>query len=517
MNSLLVMIGLTLLAGLSPLLTFARLWQLKEWRWDRLREHMRSFGWLRQLFGVTRPVILVLMGVIGFFGFLTTDMWIPVALSLLGALSAVQILLKKQPLPVWTEKAMTLTVTSLLLLAAASIAIARNAIASVALPFLPLLAPFILMISWTLWKPADFLLKQRIMRKASRLRSQYPRLTVIGVTGSAGKTTTKELLARVLHARAPLITPEHVNSEMGVAAWLLRELPKLKRDEERILIIEMGAYTKGEIAFLCRLSKPSIGVLTSIGLQHLALFGSREALRSAKAEILLGLPKDGHAFVNGDNEECRAVAKLSLCPVTLVGTGGHLDLEAFDIEETTQGIRFRADGESFSVPMHGTHNVTNVLLAIAVGKHLGVSAREAASPLRTYQPLKKTFELREEHGVFILDDTHNASPGSFETAIEWARAHPAEKKILLTSGLIELGEEEEKVHTKLGADSSLVFSDAIFTQKKGAEAFQKGFGKNIHVLRRGERFTTPKGALLVCIGFVSPALIKQVLPESRME
>ena len=380
--------GLCLLAGFSPLLTFARLWQLKEWRWDRLREHMRGFGWLRQLFGITRPIILVLMGVPGFFSFLTTDVWIPAALSILGALSAAQILLKRQPAPVWTEKAMTLTGTSLLLLAAATFAIARNETASLALPFLPLLTPFILMVAWTLWKPVDFLLKQRIMRKAARLRSQYPHLTVIGITGSAGKTTTKELLARVLHARHPLLTPEHVNSEMGVAAWLLRELPKIRKDEEKILIIEMGAYRKGEIAFLCQISKPSIGVLTSVGLQHLALFGSKEALRSAKAEIILGLPKNGHAFVNGDNEESRTVAKLAPCSVTLVGTGGHLDLEAFDIEERADGLRFRTDNEQFSVPMHGTHNVTNILLAVAVGTYLGISAREAAAALKNYQPPK---------------------------------------------------------------------------------------------------------------------------------
>lgn len=491
---------------------------------------MRSFGWLRQLFGITRPAILGVFAFLGVFGMVEAESWTFLTLISLAALALLQMILRRQSKPVWTRKALTLVCTSILLLLVLSLSIfnflpyealaewgqflalrSLGGVGSIFLPFIVLLQPLFLGVAWLLWKPIDAILKKRILDAAMKLRVAYPNLTVIGITGSVGKTTTKELLAHILQSKHPLVTPEHVNSEMGVAQWMLRTLPKLSKDEKRVVIVEMGAYCKGEIAFLCRLVKPSVGILTSIGTQHLALFGSAEALEEAKGELIESLPQDGRAFLNGDNDGCRRVAKKSKCPVTLVGTGGHLDLEAFDIEETAGGIRFRIGDLPFTVPLHGTHNVTNVLLAVAAAEHVGAPIKESAAVLSSFAPLKNTFEVRQERGVTILDDTHNASPASFQAAIDWARSHPAEKKILLTSGIIELGEEEEKVHTKLGADSAPVFQEAIFTTKHSAHAFERGFARPVKILGK-EHFRIPAGSLLVCIGLVPASVIRRVLP-----
>ncbi|MBI3332090.1 UDP-N-acetylmuramoyl-tripeptide--D-alanyl-D-alanine ligase [Candidatus Peregrinibacteria bacterium] len=501
----LVFFVLIVTACLSPLLTAAHVWQLKEWRWDRLKEHLRAEGWFRQLFGVVRPLFLGLFGLIGFLGLLRD--WPFYLLGVLTALFVLQLALRRQPMPVRTSKAVALTVLTLVLsivLTWAAI-VAGHAILGLVIPFIQ---PFLLAVSWALLLPLDRLLKRRIMQKAQEIRSQNPDLTVIGITGSVGKTTTKELLAHVLRDLHPLVTPGHVNSEMGVAQWLISNLTRNERP--KILIIEMGAYRRGEIRTLCSIVQPHYGVVTFIGRQHMALFGSQEALIEAKGELIEALPPNGHAFLNGDSELCRSVRTKAKCPVTVVGTGGPADLEAFDIAETPQGIRFTVQGLAFSVPIHGTHNVTNVLLSIAVGMHLTLPLPKIAERLRSFAPPKQTFEIRSVGPVTILDDTHNASPMSFRAAIEWARTRPSERKILLTSGLIELGEDQEKIHAELGGLAASVFDAVLFTHAKRAKEFERGYGKPVTVLSRD----TPKisgGALLVCIGLVPPATIRRLI------
>ncbi|MBI4129278.1 hypothetical protein HY464_01135, partial [Candidatus Peregrinibacteria bacterium] len=301
-----IFVNLTLAASLSPLLTFAHLWQLKEWRWDRLREHLRTEGYIRQLFGITRPAILGLGLVatqLSAFSFQLSASIILIAFTLLNT---AQILLKKQPYPVWTRKAVTLVGTSLLLTGiAAQFSIFHSASSSWPRGnfqfsiFLPLLQPLILALALTLLFPIDHLLKQRILRHAKTLRIRFPNLTVIGITGSAGKTTTKELLAHILGPEA-IATPEHVNMELGVARWLLKNLQPTTYNLQPVLIVEMGAYREGEIATLCSVAQPTMGIITSIGTQHIGLFGSQKAIAEAKGELFAALPKNGNAFINID-------------------------------------------------------------------------------------------------------------------------------------------------------------------------------------------------------------------------
>jgi len=526
------------LASLSPLLTFAALFQQKEWRLDRLREHLRSEGWLTQLAGKSRLILLGILCCTGLLLFLYVrfsyipslneqiddpafDPQLSLALGMVmagafvllwigsfAALSMLQIILRKQRFPKWTQKALLIVLCALLLDAFLLLAIPETHL------LLPLTQAPVVFVVWLLLKPLDAFLKERILAKAARLRASFSHLTVIGITGSVGKTTTKELLQHVLKQKNPLVTPEHVNSEMGVAQWLLKELPKLDANEPRIMIVEMGAYRAGEIALLCEIAKPSLGVLTYIGTQHLALFGSQQKLMETKGELLQALPSDGHAFINGDSDLCREIAKTAPCPVTIVGTGGHLDMEAFDIEEKSDGVRFRIKEENISLPLHGTHQVTNVLLAIAVAEHLGMDLASIARALKSFAPLKRTFEVRIEHGVTILDDTHNASAASFCAAIEWARAQPADKKYLVTSGLIELGEEQERTHERLGADSAGIFEETYFLSAKSAKAFERGLGKPVRILTKNHIPMLPKNSLLICIGLVPPSIIQKFLPKS---
>lgn len=500
-------IALLLLACCSPLLTFASLWQIKEWRIDRLQEHLRTEGWLRQLFGTVRPIIALT-------GILIVSMApaYSVGLGILGILallSLVQILLKKQRYPVWTAKTCILiAICTLLTLLAGYGAFATSMILVLAVP---LLEPFFLFIAWSLFWPADHWMKMRIMHRATALRERYANATVIGITGSVGKTTTKELIAHILRDENLLFTPAYVNSEMGVAQWLLRELPKKNTDDELIIIVEMGAYREGEIRKLCDMVKPVIGIVTFIGTQHIALFGSQEKLCQAKGELPASLPRNGTALLNGDNELCGSLKENIHAKSVTVGTGGHADIEAFDIEETGNGIRFRVGDTVITSKLHGTHNVTNVLLAIGAARELGTSDTAIAKALQSFEPPHNTFSVRNENGVTVLDDTHNASPESFRAAIAWAKSQPMHPKILVTPGLIELGIQGPRIHRELGARAAGVFDRVLFTGSHGIRAFSEGFGTSVEIYQHPVTPAEP-GALIVCIGRTSKVKIDNLIP-----
>ncbi len=519
-----LMVALTVIACLSPLLTLAHLWQLKEWRIDRMMEHLRNGQWFRQLFGIARPVFFVFLLMLAIS--MAPASWrnILIGLPLLALMSVLQILLKRQSFPVWTKKAVVLICTTLVLDAAWTFFIFTSVfswfrplfpmfLATSTVLLLPLVQSVILTFAWLLFSPVDRLLKKRVLDRAMKLRLSHEKLTVIGITGSVGKTTTKELLAHILKKKGAIATPIHVNTEMGVAAWLTNLLKDKPQDWHSILIVEMGAYRKGEIRLLSQIAKPQIGIVTYIGQQHLSLFGSQEAIGIAKGELIEALPENGHAFLNEDNEASHQLKKRAKCPVTTVGTGGHPDLAAFDIEETSKGIRFTALDTKFEVPLAGTHLVTGILLAIAAAKSLGMEPKEIAREIATFVPLPQTFEVKTINGVTVLDDTYNASPDSFRAAIEWARSQPHTEKVVLTEGIIELGQYEASIHSALAEEAAPIFNRAYIRNARYLPYFRDGgFEARAHLLSSGAE-KVKVGALLVCIGRMPRSAIDQLLPD----
>lgn len=505
-----VIIGtLSIIASLSPMLTMAALWQTKEWRLDRMKEYLRSEG-MPHLWGVSRPAL--------FAAALLGTWMIPHASGRIGAgltvilatLAGLQWGLRRQRMPAWTQKAAL--ITSLSVCVTVGICISLTMIFTVSItPIVVLLQPLIVSVAVAAVSPIDAMLKKRVFARAAKLRAEHNDLIVIAVTGSVGKTTVKELLGHILSDRAA-VTPAHVNTEMGVSEWLIRLLGNHDSRVPECLVIEMGAYRRGEIALMCSVAKPMISIVTFVGQQHIALFGSQEKLRRAKGEIVEALPTNGHAFLNADSSLCATLKDLAPCPVTTVGTGGTVDMEAFEIEETAGGIRFVCDGTRYETPLRGTHNVTNVLLAIAVAKHLGVSPKIVADRLRSFVPPSRTFRMKEVSGVTVLDDTHNASSTSLKAAIAWARSQPHAHKTLLTDGLIELGEEEESIHAELGALAEKVFDRVIFLNKRRSCMFAKGY--KTHPIEMLEKNTeaVSRDSLLVCVGRMSEKTYSSLLP-----
>lgn len=503
MQKPLILLLLTLLASVNTLLTAAHLWQVKEWRWDRLLEHLRAEPWVRQIFGFTRPAIFlcfVIFVLLGTFG----PSIVPAALLAYIVVGALQFLLGRQPAPRFTTKAIALMGVSLGLTTflAWNFSVSQypsTPVLQYSIPTLPLLQPFFLILAWLLLYPLDRVLKYRIMRDARIVRSRYATLTVIGITGSVGKTTTKELLIHLLKDRDVLATPGYVNTEIGVAQFLRKSLSS----HHKFLVVEMGAYAPGEIASLCRVAQPTVGVITFIGSQHLALFGSLQALCHAKAELLDALPKDGKAFLNADSSKCADLRQRCSCAVMTVGTGGQADVNAESIEETPHGLKFSIGKQEFVIPLHGTHQVGNALLAVSVACEIaGLSLTECSSRLRSFPPLRDTFEVKAmTDGVTILNDTHNASPESFRSAIEWAQGQPASHRILVTSGLIELGEREDAIHEELGALSKPVFQEVYFLSRHCLSPFSRGYGRQVPFVSPGKLHLGRKAnTLVVCVG-----------------
>ncbi len=526
--------GAVILACLSPALTLSALWQQKEWRWDRLLEHLRREGWLKSLYGRARPplyggylVALAALSVLRPGGWVFWESGLMLLTLTLGALlSAAQLLLRRQRRPVWTAKAMLLTALSLLppIMAAggslfldaggAPPATRALPLLLLSLPLLPALQPVWTALAWAVLRPLDLLLKRRTFRAARAARLARKDMAVIGIAGCAGKTTTKELIAQLLADLSPLVTPEHVNTELGVAKWLLRELSRAKGrsgEQPGVMVVEMGAYAVGEVALLAEVIRPTIGVITLTSNQHLALFGSEEAIMESNRELIRALPATGHLFLNGDDPATHGLRDTRNIPTTIVGRSAASTLAARDAEEDGDGLRFTALHHAFRAPLHGLHNVTNILLALGVAQHLGIKSARMAELLRHASGPARTFTVRERGGVTVLDDTHNASQASVSAAIRWARNRPEERKILLFSGIIELGPAQAQVHRALGAEAAKVFSQVTVLDPILAEPFQAGYGKPLTSLSAVKPLTP--GSLLVCVGRMPQSTINRFLPD----
>ncbi len=291
-----------------------------------------------------------------------------------------------------------------------------------------LLLPLLIALSWIVSTPLFLFGKKMIIRQAKKKMENYPG-TVIGITGSFGKTSTKEFLFTVLSSRFTVVKTEaNNNSEIGVAKTIVQ---KLKGDED-IFIVEMGAYRRGEIKAICEIVHPKIGIITGISDQHLDLFGSLENIKKAKYELIESLPKDGYALIADKN--------FSLA-------------EAKNINVTKERVEFVYKKVKFVVPIIGQEIIRNVICAIKVGEYLGldlsaISTRlESLHPDLIYPKLHKT-----KNGNFVLDNSYNANVEGALALIKYLTVWKGWRKILITSAFIELGHQAKHDHELLGKE-----------------------------------------------------------------
>jgi UDP-N-acetylmuramoyl-tripeptide--D-alanyl-D-alanine ligase len=284
----------------------------------------------------------------------------------------------------------------------------------------------------------------------------HPDLKVIGITGSSGKTSTKDLLASVLSSGAPTVAPVgSLNSEVGVPLTVCRTLP-----ETRFLIVEMGARGTGHIEYLTDIAAPHIGVVLNVGTAHVGEFGSREAIGRAKAELVTALKPDGLAVLNADDPVVAAMANKTTARTLLVGTSPGAGLRALDIELDEAGRpSFTVSGGGLaeparvSLPLHGEHHVGNALAVIAVALECGLDINEIAAALSTATPASRwRMEVTERpDGVTVVNDAYNANPDSMRAALKALVAMGRGRRTWAVLGsMLELGDESTTEHDAIG-------------------------------------------------------------------
>ncbi len=302
-----------------------------------------------------------------------------------------------------------------------------------------------------------------LQRIAAYWRRQLD-VKVIGITGSVGKSTTKELVATVLGQHySTLKNSGNLNNEIGLPLTLLR-----LSDGHRRAVLEMGFYVPGEIAFLCDLAQPQIGVVTNIGTVHAERAGSQEAIARGKAELVQSLPSapSGVAILNYDDPWVREMAEKTSASVFFYGLDPQADLWADQVEGLgLEGIRFRLHYKQetlhLRVPMIGRHSVHTALRAAAVGLVDGLTWQEIISGLRSGHTQLRLVAVRAESGALLLDDTYNASPQSTLAALNMLDEIDG-RKVAVLGDMLELGQYEHEGHWKIGLRAAEV-ADILIT------------------------------------------------------
>ncbi len=284
-------------------------------------------------------------------------------------------------------------------------------------------------------------------------RDRFP-IPVVGVTGSVGKTTMKEMLALTLSLLGPVLkTAASQNNETGVPKALLQLTP-----DHKAAVVEMGMRGSGQIAYLCGIARPTVGVLTVIADNHLELLGSRDAIADAKGELLEALPPDGVAVLNAaDPYLPRLSAKTSARVLTYSA--------AEDAVQTETGWQFTVRGVPVEIASLSRHDIGNAMAALTVAEALGVSLTDAAAALRSYVPPPMRMQvIKTGWGGTLLNDAYNAASASVASALQTLASTPGKRKIAFLGDMRELGARAEAAHQELGGViDGLGGIDALYT------------------------------------------------------
>lgn len=287
-------------------------------------------------------------------------------------------------------------------------------------------------------------------------------LRVIGITGSVGKSTTKELVAEVLSQRyRTLKSPGNMNNEISLPLSILRLGSGYQR-----AVLEMGFYVPGEIALLCDIAQPQVGVVTNVGTVHAERAGSQEVIAQGKSELVQALPEDGVAILNFDDPWVRKMEEKTRAQVFFYGLSSEADLWADNVEgQGLEGIRFRLHYQRETlyvrVPLIGRHSVHTALRAAAVGLVEGLTWQEIFDGLNQGHTQLRLVAVRSKTGALILDDTYNASPESMLAALNLLDELDG-RKIAVLGDMLELGQYERQGHEMVGLRAAQV-ADLLLT------------------------------------------------------
>ena len=340
---------------------------------------------------------------------------------------------------------------------------------------------------YTLEKYVYYHFKHMAMRKLHSMES----LKVVGITGSYGKTSSKNILADILNIKyVTLPTPKNLNTPYGLIITINNHLDKFTE----VFIAEMGAYKTGEIKQLCDMVKPKYGILTKIGTAHLETFGSEENIQKTKFELIESLPLDGIGVLNRDDPKQVSYKLKNKCKILWIGIHNKdVDVRADNIKLTNKGTTFdcyfKGDSKKykFETKLLGYANIYNILSSIALAHYLGVNIKELQSAVKSVKPVSHRLEIKQNNDIYYIDDAYNSNPVGSKMALDVLNLMNG-KKIIVTPGMIELGSIEDEENRKFGEYIADVCDEVILIGKKQTHAIQEGLKNkkydeaHIHIL-----------------------------------
>lgn len=447
-------------------------WQLKEYRLDRFKDLLKS----KQGEEVYKDPRYIWRGLAALALFIFPIPYIAISVLLLDFIF---ILLKKRKFrrPRFTIKSLLIIVTAVFL------EIILFQFFPLNLPFLFFIRFFVLSLIVLLLHIPSRLMKLFFVQRAKRKLASYKNLLTIGITGSYGKSSVKEFTAHFLSLDYKVIkTPHNINSEIGIAKFILAT------DFTGVdyFVCEMGAYTMGEIKLICNMVKPKIGILTTIGEQHLALFGSVKNIQTAKYELLRSIPEDGLVITNADNPYCIEYLKDLKCKnreTCGIDPKKHPTCLLVHIKPTTKGVEFEAiyhgqRGE-MAIPVLGAHQAYNAALAIMVAVNLDANPKNIAKAAKTLSSDAHGSLKKYSYGqATVIDDSYNSNPAGFRSALDLLSLFPkAKKRIVITRGMLELGEQSDQQHEKIGREIATNCSELIIITPDFVDPITRGVGE----------------------------------------
>ncbi len=300
-------------------------------------------------------------------------------------------------------------------------------------------------------------------------------IPVVGITGSVGKTTTKEMVALALSAGLNVMkTRGNLNSQVGLPQTLL-ELS----EEHQAAVIEMGMSNFGEMSRLARIVEPACAVMTNIGISHIGQLKTRENILSEKLHITDRFREDSVLFLNGDDEMLAALRGKVPYKTVFYGTGPDCDFRAEDVKTEGESIFFRyrtPNGEAGQVvlPVPGMHHVSDALAGLAVASHFGIAAANAARALASYRPLAMRQMIYHVNEITVIDDSYNASPDTARSSLQVLSSLRSGRRIAVLADMLELGDYSEQAHFDVGVAAAKAGVDILITVGKRAEAIAEG-------------------------------------------
>ena len=451
--------------------------------------------WLKK--NVSRQYLLILIGILG-----VLSMCLPSIVTLFLQAACALICMKyylylkktntKKKL-VYTARVKRLILTDsilvilLLVLIGVFLGVSRIAGAFAILTTLQIIA--LVIVNW-INRPVEGMINQHYINDAKKKLRSVPDLTVIGVTGSYGKTSVKYYLDTLLKEHFEvLITPESYNTPMGVVKTIRSSL----KPSHQIFICEMGARHVGDIKEICDIVHPEHGIITSVGPQHLETFFNMDNIVNTKFELADALPEVGLLFLNGDNEYIRnhsdkyknkifyttgEWAKARELESQIEEGEVSRYYQTGDVKLSRTGTEFTVtapDGEkeTFQMRLLGEHNVINVAGAVAVANTLGIPLKQLKVPVRRIQPVAHRMQLLERGNYTIIDDAFNSNPVGSRAAVETLKQFEG-VRILITPGMVELGEKEEEYNYKFGTYAADCCDYILLVGEKHTAPIHKG-------------------------------------------